>query len=56
MMESKEDTIQRLLNSRDYLWKHVISFGCITNCHTKLFQRIDEQLEREGVNLDEVYP
>ena len=47
--ETKDKTIKRLYESRSLLFEHVIKFGCITKCHTKLFCRIDLQLkELEG--------
>ena len=51
--ETKEETISRLHEARSLLFEHVIKFGCITKCHTKLFCRIDSQLkELEGSECD----
>jgi hypothetical protein len=53
MTETKDDRIQRLIESRSFLYKHIIKFGSITKCHIGLFKKIDGLLEQEGIVLDD---
>jgi len=51
--ETNEQLINRLLESRDLLFRHMIQFGCYNKCHKKLFNNIDAQLRGLGVDLGE---
>ena len=51
MTETMEETVTRLLESRDLLFKHTIKFGRTTRCHARLFRDIDDQLRKIGVDI-----
>jgi hypothetical protein len=52
-IETRDETIARLLESRDLLFKSMIKFGCFAKCHRQLFARIDKQLIDMGVIFEE---
>jgi hypothetical protein len=52
-VEKRVKKINRLIESRNLLFQHIVKYGCHTKCHTELFRRIDKELEDEGCYLDE---
>jgi hypothetical protein len=53
MTETQDETIKRLLESRDHLWWSMIKFGHYTKCYSELFKRIDDQLMQAGCVLND---
>ena len=52
-VENRKEKIERLMESRNLLFKSMVKFGTYTRCHKDLFMKIDHQLEDEGVYPDE---
>lgn len=49
----KGEKIERLLESRDLLFKSMVKYGTFNKCYNYLFVKIDRQLEDEGYYLEE---
>ena len=52
-IETKEERIKRLFDSKHYLFESMLKFGCYTKCHGELFSRIRKMLEEEGCYLED---
>jgi hypothetical protein len=51
-LEKRKEKIERLLESRDLLFKSMIKYGTFNKCYNYLFAKIDRHLEEEGFYLD----
>jgi len=51
-VEKRKEKIDRLLESRDLLFKSMVKYGAFNKCYNYLFAKIDHQLEEEGFYPD----
>ena len=47
----RKNKIERLLESRDLLFKSMVKYGSFNKCYNYLFEKINHQLDEEGFNL-----
>lgn len=52
-VEKRKEKIERLLESRNLLFRSMIKYGEFNKCYNYLFAKIDLQLEDEGYYLEE---
>ena len=52
-IETKDEKIKRLFESRYFLFESMLKFGCYTKCHGELFARIRKMLAEEGCYTDD---
>jgi len=48
-VEKRKNKIERLLESRDLLYRSMIKYGSFHKCYNCLFEEINKQLNDEGV-------
>jgi hypothetical protein len=53
-VEKRKETITRLLEAHDLLFKSMIKLGSYTKYHGQLFSRIRKDLEKEAYLIDDV--
>jgi hypothetical protein len=49
----RKEKIERLMESRDLLFKSMVKYGAFNECYNCLFEKIERQLEDEGYYLNE---
>jgi hypothetical protein len=52
-IEKRKEKIERLLESRDLLFRSMIKYGAFNKCYNCLFEKIECQIKNAGYYLDE---
>lgn len=52
-IEKRKEKIDRLLESRDLLFRSMIKYGAFNKCYNCLFEKIERQLNEEGYYLND---